>query len=192
MNKREQKKQTILDVAQKIFSRFGLNKTTMDEIAKATRIGKATLYHYFSSKEQIFSEVIDKESQILISKLKEAVENANSPQEKIRAYIITRVNYLNTLANTYSALTDDYLEHYTSVIKFRKEFSKHEIQTLESVLRSGVDQKVFSVMKIYDVAKVMGVVLRGLEFALLSEEKSEISNDDINLMTDIMLYGICK
>ncbi|HDR50317.1 MAG TPA: TetR/AcrR family transcriptional regulator, partial [Mariniphaga anaerophila] len=56
-DKREQKKQTILEVAQHFFLRFGLNKTTMDEIAKAARMGKATLYHYFRDKEQIFYEV---------------------------------------------------------------------------------------------------------------------------------------
>jgi len=192
MSKREQKRQTILDMARKIFSRFGLNKTTMDEIAKATRMGKATLYHYFSSKEQIFAEVIKEESRILKDKLDDALENAKTPQEKLRAYIITRIKYLNVLANTYSALSDDYLEHYSSVKKFRQEFSENELQTLTALLRYGVDKKVFSVMKINDVANVMVMALRGLEFALLTSEESEVSDDDINLLTDIMLYGICK
>jgi len=192
MSKREQKKQTILDMARKIFSRFGLNKTTMDEIAKATRMGKATLYHYFSSKEQIFAEVIKEESRILKDKLDDALENAKTPQEKLRSYIITRIKYLNVLANTYSALSDDYLEHYSSVKKFRQEFSENELQTLAALLRYGVDKKVFSVMKINDVANVMVMALRGLEFALLTSEESEVSDDDINLLTDIMLYGICK
>jgi len=192
VSKREKKRQTILNMAQKIFSRFGLNKTTMDEIAKAARMGKATLYHYFSSKEQIFAEVIKEESRILKDKLDNALENAKTPQEKIRAYIITRINYLNILANTYSALSDDYLEHYSSVKKFRQEFSDNELQTLTALLRYGVDKKVFSVMKINDVAKVMVMALRGLEFALLTSEKMEICDDDINLLTDIMLYGICK
>ena len=192
MSKREQKKQTILDMARKIFSRFGLNKTTMDEIAKATRMGKATLYHYFSSKEQIFAEVIKEESRILKDKLDDALENAKTPQEKLRSYIITRIKYLNVLANTYSALSDDYLEHYSSVKKFRQEFSENELQTLTALLRYGVDKKVFSVMKINDVANVMVMALRGLEFALLTSEESEVSDDDINLLTDIMLYGICK
>jgi len=192
MSKREQKRQTILDMARKIFSRFGLNKTTMDEIAKATRMGKATLYHYFSSKEQIFAEVIKEESRILKDKLNDALENAKTPQEKLRAYIITRIKYLNVLANTYSALSDDYLEHYSSVKKFRQEFSENELQTLAALLRYGVDKKVFSVMKINDVANVMVMALRGLEFALLTSEESEVSDDDINLLTDIMLYGICK
>jgi len=192
MSKREQKRQTILDMARKIFSRFGLNKTTMDEIAKATRMGKATLYHYFSSKEQIFAEVIKEESRILKDKLNDALENAKTPQEKLRSYIITRIKYLNVLANTYSALSDDYLEHYSSVKKFRQEFSENELQTLTALLRYGVDKKVFSVMKINDVANVMVMALRGLEFALLTSEESEVSDDDINLLTDIMLYGICK
>lgn len=192
MSKREQKRQTILDMARKIFSRFGLNKTTMDEIAKATRMGKATLYHYFSSKEQIFAEVIKEESRILKDKLDDALENAKTPQEKLRSYIITRIKYLNVLANTYSALSDDYLEHYSSVKKFRQEFSENELQTLTALLRYGVDKKVFSVMKINDVANVMVMALRGLEFALLTSEESEVSDDDINLLTDIMLYGICK
>ncbi|RKY58843.1 MAG: TetR/AcrR family transcriptional regulator [Candidatus Neomarinimicrobiota bacterium] len=192
MSKREQKRQTILDMARKIFSRFGLNKTTMDEIAKATRMGKATLYHYFSSKEQIFAEVIKEESRILKDKLNDALENAKTPQEKLRSYIITRIKYLNVLANTYSALSDDYLEHYSSVKKFRQEFSENELQTLAALLRYGVDKKVFSVMKINDVANVMVMALRGLEFALFTSEESEVSDDDINLLTDIMLYGICK
>ena len=192
MSKREQKRQTILDMARKIFSRFGLNKTTMDEIAKATRMGKATLYHYFSSKEQIFAEVIKEESRILKDKLNDALENAKTPQEKLRSYIITRIKYLNVLANTYSALSDDYLEHYSSVKKFRQEFSENELQTLTALLRYGVDKKVFSVMKINDVANVMVMALRGLEFALFTSEESEVSDDDINLLTDIMLYGICK
>ena len=190
--KHEDKKNLIVSVAEKFFSRFGLNKTTMDEIAKAARIGKATLYHYFVSKENIFAEVIQKESQVLKNRLNEAIEVANNPKEQIRAYIITRMNYLNTLVNTYSALTDEYIEHYACVKKFRRDFNSYEIQTLASILRDGVDQKIFSTININDVAKVIGIVLRGLEIPLLTEEKSENFNDDLNLITDTMLYGICK
>jgi len=190
--KYQDKKNLIISVAEKFFSRFGLNKTTMDEIAKAARIGKATLYHYFASKENIFAEVIQKESQILKNRLNEAIKAANNPKEQIRVYIITRMNYLNTLVNTYSALTDEYLEHYACVKKFRRDFNNYEIQTLASILHNGVDQKVFSTINVNDVAKVIGIVLRGLEIPLLTEERSENFDDDLNLIMDTMLYGICK
>ena len=73
----EDKKERILTIAQKIFSRFGIQKTTMDEIAKKARIGKATLYYYFKNKEDIFREVIQKESTILKEniELKEELTN---------------------------------------------------------------------------------------------------------------------
>ncbi|MCK4357400.1 MAG: helix-turn-helix transcriptional regulator, partial [Candidatus Cloacimonetes bacterium] len=45
------KKEQILKVAGNIFAKFGLKKTTMDEIAKLARMGKSTLYYYFKSKE---------------------------------------------------------------------------------------------------------------------------------------------
>ena len=57
--KADEKKRIITKVAQKIFSKYGLIKTTVDEIAKAARMGKASLYHYFKSKEDIFKEVVD-------------------------------------------------------------------------------------------------------------------------------------
>jgi len=191
-NKRENKKEQILAVAQKFFSRFGLKKTTMDEIAKAASMGKATLYHYFSSKEQVFAEVIRKESRILRNKLNEAIDIADDPKEKIRAYITTRMNYLNSLSNTYTALTDEYLKHYSFVEKFRQDFNDCEIQMLSSVLRYGVDKKIFSVMNINSIARIIGIALRGLEFPLLTEGKSKNFEDDIDLMVDTVLYGICK
>ncbi len=55
--KNNPKKGQIIKTAQKRFSRHGLVKTTMEEIARDLRMGKATLYHYFKSKEEIFYEV---------------------------------------------------------------------------------------------------------------------------------------
>lgn len=56
--KNNPKKGQIIKTAQKRFSKHGLSKTTMEEIARDLRMGKATLYHYFKSKEEIFYEAI--------------------------------------------------------------------------------------------------------------------------------------
>ncbi len=41
---KEDKKERILVTAEKIFARFGMKKTTMDEIAREAHIGKSSLY----------------------------------------------------------------------------------------------------------------------------------------------------
>ena len=193
-NKRkyQDKKKLIITVAEKFFSRFGLNKTTMNEIAKAARIGKATLYHYFASKEHIFTEVIQKESQRLENRLNTVIKEANNPKEQIRVYIITRINYLNNLSNIYSALTDKYLEHYSSIKKFRQDFYDRENKILAKILQTGVDQNVFHEIEIDEIAKLLSLTLRGLEFLIIAEEKDEFSDKRLNLMTEVLLNGICK
>ena len=52
----------IIKIAALIFSKYGFSKTTVDEIAKAARKGKSTIYYYFKSKEDIFQAVVEKEA----------------------------------------------------------------------------------------------------------------------------------
>ncbi len=78
------KKQIITMVAQNIFSKHGLLKTTVDEIAKAARMGKASLYHYFQSKEEIFKEVVEQENRFLKEKIRDAVNREKNPQKKMK------------------------------------------------------------------------------------------------------------
>ncbi len=73
--KNNPKKGQIIKTAQKRFSRHGLVKTTMEEIARDLRMGKATLYHYFKSKEEIFYEVTKLEIERYKTELKAMIED---------------------------------------------------------------------------------------------------------------------
>lgn len=55
---KEQRKEEILDAAQRIFFEKGLLAATMDEIAEAAELSKGTLYLYYSSKEDIYLAVM--------------------------------------------------------------------------------------------------------------------------------------
>ncbi len=54
IEQRNLRKQSILDGALKVFKTHGIEKTTMDEIAVESGFGKATLYYYFASKDEVF------------------------------------------------------------------------------------------------------------------------------------------
>ncbi len=49
----------IMDVALKLFLQKNFKEVTMKEIVKKTGLSKGAFYHYFESKEKLFSEVID-------------------------------------------------------------------------------------------------------------------------------------
>ncbi len=56
--KSEERRQAILEIAQKSFLEQGFEKTSMSFIAKELGGSKATLYNYFTSKEEIFEAVM--------------------------------------------------------------------------------------------------------------------------------------
>ncbi len=58
----KERKIQIIKAAIKRFTKHGLNKTTVDEIARDLRIGKATIYHYFDSKEDLFYATLNWEA----------------------------------------------------------------------------------------------------------------------------------
>ncbi|WP_078430012.1 TetR/AcrR family transcriptional regulator [Alkalihalobacterium alkalinitrilicum] len=53
------KKKIIINAATKSFSLYGYKATTMDHVAKIAKVGKATIYTFFSTKEELFQEIID-------------------------------------------------------------------------------------------------------------------------------------
>lgn len=92
----KERKQNILKAAEKRFSRHGLNKTTLNEIARDLRIGKATIYHYFTTKEDLYFKTIEWEIDLYIEELKPIF---NNEQLSIREKFI---EYFNLKSAAYS------------------------------------------------------------------------------------------
>ena len=61
VGKIEIRKDQIKTAALRCFSQYGYNKTTMDDIANAIGMKKASLYYYYKNKENIICETIDAE-----------------------------------------------------------------------------------------------------------------------------------
>jgi AcrR family transcriptional regulator len=48
----------LLSHARRLFAAQGVKETSMSQVAKACKVTKATLYHYFKSKESILKEIL--------------------------------------------------------------------------------------------------------------------------------------
>ncbi|MCK7524579.1 MAG: TetR/AcrR family transcriptional regulator [Ignavibacteriales bacterium] len=65
-----ERKIQIIKAAAKRFARHGLAKTTLDEVARDIRIGKATIYHYFTSKDDLYFATLKWECELFIEQVK--------------------------------------------------------------------------------------------------------------------------
>ncbi|MES2743855.1 MAG: TetR/AcrR family transcriptional regulator [Bdellovibrionota bacterium] len=57
---RNEKQCHILDAAFKVFARFGLKKTSIDDIAKAAEMSRQGVYLHFKNKDEIFKSAVEK------------------------------------------------------------------------------------------------------------------------------------
>ena len=77
-------KEEILDAAAQIFRLKGYHATSMQDIAGAVNLQKASLYHHVSSKQEILLELLDQALELLtgeiieISPILETVSNVNA------------------------------------------------------------------------------------------------------------------
>ncbi|MFJ8414133.1 TetR/AcrR family transcriptional regulator [Bacillus paramycoides] len=75
----EERRNEILDTAEKLFVTKGYTKTTVNDILKEIGIAKGTFYHYFKSKEEVMDEIIMRIIKADVAKAKAIVSNPNIP-----------------------------------------------------------------------------------------------------------------
>lgn len=185
----------IVSVASHVFSKLGFKKATMEDIAHAAGMGKSSLYYYFTSKEEIFEEVVKKEANALSLELEKKVINVNdNPKDKIRNYIFIRMKYLKEMVNFYEALKNDYLGNLVFTERIRKKYDKEEQQTIKNILEEGVSQGIFNITNTKFTAMVLVTFLKGLETTMIIEQEIDIKNLEKNLddILHVLFYGMIK
>ena len=82
----------LVDVARQLFAKMGVENTTMNDIALASKKGRRTLYTYFKSKEDIYLAVVESQLDILLDTMKRVADKHISPDEKMLEMIYTRLD----------------------------------------------------------------------------------------------------
>ncbi len=81
---KEQRKNAIIDAAEKLFFSRGFDNVSMEEIAKEVELGKGTLYLYFKNKDSLFFAITLRKMRKMHEILVECVELKISGREKYR------------------------------------------------------------------------------------------------------------
>ena len=183
----------IVDVARKIFTRYGFRKTTMDEIARATRKGKSSIYYYFPGKEDIFKAVVEKEAGELHSRLDRTIRVDAPPLEKLKAYIFFRLHHVRTVENFYSALKEESLSHLDFILEIRNNFDREELRLVQEILEEGMKDGSFQLSSSEIGAIAISTMMKGLELPLLlnrdhKTDRGELLED----LVRVLFYGIIK
>jgi AcrR family transcriptional regulator len=192
MTKRSHFKQKIIATSGKIFNSLGFKKTTMDDIAEAIKKRKSSIYYYFRSKEEIFQSVVLQEAKVFRRTIIDAINNENNPKDKLKAYIITRMNIIDTLGNFNKALQDQRLMHLDFVVRLKRLYDKEEIRLFKNILIEGVESAFFKIHDIDLAAIAFVTAMRGMENSFLLEKDDPLLSKKIDGVIHTIFYGIVR
>jgi AcrR family transcriptional regulator len=134
----------ILDAAAQIFGQKGFHAASMQDIAEAVNLQKASLYHHVSSKQEILLAVLDRALDLLTEHI-EAVTTQNlPPNEKLRQAIIA---YLQALLDHRDLSAVLFLEHKSLEPQYHARHipRRDRFERLwRDLIQEGIDQGIFT------------------------------------------------
>jgi TetR/AcrR family transcriptional repressor of nem operon len=188
MAQQQDSRQRLVQAALKVFSSHGYHHTSIADILRESGCKKGTLYHYFSSKEELGYAAIDEQFRLL-------GELGVASHLRTNEHPIDRlVNVVNALPNvtglgTLSSTTTDIAVRMASVHEgFRKHLAKRleaEIAQLEGVVRSGVaDGQITESVKPDQLAHLIATVGAGSRVGNLLWSREVIWKDALSWLKD--------
>ena len=136
-------RETILEAAAQVFRQKGFHGASMQDIAKAVNLQKASLYHHVSSKQEILLALLDRALEMLHERIS-TISSQTIPADKKLSQMIWA--YLQILAENTDLSAVLLFEHRSLE---RKQHARHvpnrdKFEALwRDILLEGVDTKLF-------------------------------------------------
>ncbi len=194
MTKDEITKSAIIEAAQKLFQQFGLAKTTMEDIAKAIGKGKSSLYYYYSTKEEIFQAVVDKEKENIEQNIVMAIGKEDNAEEKLRAFAISKYRALRKRQLLYKIMTVGFSSESACIFSaIKQRYNETEENILKDIIVYGIRQGAFDqsyLDRIDIITKVCTNMLRGMQLEISFGTYKGSASDIIDETVDFISKGL--
>jgi AcrR family transcriptional regulator len=83
---REERERRVLDAAAALFYARGVHEVGMDELVRATGLGKATVYRLFPTKDELIGAYLRRLSASILAAIDEEIDrHADHPEDAVRA-----------------------------------------------------------------------------------------------------------
>ena len=168
----------LVDVARQLFAKKGVDDTTMNDIAVASKKGRRTLYTYFKSKEDIYMAVVESELEMLSDAMEQVDKKDITPDEKILKLIETHLDSIKMVVYRNGTLRAGFFRNIWRVEAVRKNFDAKEIKLFKQVLAEGKDKGIFDIDNVDIIADIVHYCIKGIEVPYIRGQIAEELDDE--------------
>lgn len=183
----------ILREAQRVFARHGFRKTSLEDIARPLGVTKAALYYHFpGGKMDIIDASFEQEEKKILLAMRQAVDEARRPEEKLRCALLAKIEHIRSLRRTLDLTGEVNRELKCLYEDHERQFLIDERKLFEEILELGERRGVFRKSPEESLSRGIQLVATQLVSTLIFEDDPEIIRKRLDEMLDILFFGIMK
>ncbi|MBN2350940.1 MAG: TetR/AcrR family transcriptional regulator [Spirochaetales bacterium] len=170
----------------KLLQRYGLKKTSIEELARSAGIAKGTFYHFFESKEDLCFAIFDREEEKLAENLRQILTRDTDPARTIKKVIAWSLEFISgdsLLVRLRESGEYELLARGVSPEKLAAHLA-HDVGTAALLKQALIDKGAHIEIK----DDVLAGVLRAI--VLLALQKKIIGDDVYSRVMELMIAWI--
>ena len=200
VDKIEIRKEQIKTAALRCFSKYGYNKTTMDDIANAIGMKKASLYYYYKNKENIICETIESEVHNFFKQANEKLLKVKTATNKLSTLVKFETEYFQEKVGTFDLSVNTIIETQPLLNEMLEKVRVKDIDLWSGIIREGIEKGEFRKINAKKIADNIRTVLDSIKFREFHKVKvltaSEIDYEKIKKtgleIIELIINGLKK
>ena len=141
------KKQSIINAAQEVFSQKGFFLATVDEICEKAKVGKGTVYNYFSTKEDLFYALIETRQEELTQALESVVKKSLGAGEKLKEAMWIHLDLVRQYHDLWHLMVSELPKVQNEDSQKRREYFRKRLLDVtskyEKIISQGEEEGIF-------------------------------------------------
>ena len=180
----------IIKIAKRLFEQHGFHKTSVGDIASALNLTKASLYHYFNGKEEIFKGVIRKEAKELFYRLRNLTDSIASVEEQFKNAMVAHIREWLSFPLLKELFAKSPQRQVVVAAELRQEVFEEEVSLIEEILRKGQREGRFNIANPKKLAQAIVAAIRGIEMSSELQGTQTALEEYIEEFVQVFLKGI--
>jgi AcrR family transcriptional regulator len=181
----------ILSVAADLFDEQGYGQTSLQEIAERVGVSRPSLYHYFSSKEEILAALVDRSTARREEIIGQISASDDAPVSRLRM-LLRLVGEATGSNPTGLRITLDNEAALADEVRRRSARSRRLLfDLLASILAEGVGDGSLRPLDERQVAATLIAALTGLQYRAIGGVEMSPEHT-AQLLEEIIVVGLCQ
>lgn len=182
----------IIETAQKIFSREGRAKVSLNDIATESHKCLRTIYNYFLNIDELYHATIEYELTKMLATLTKIADQKLPADVKLEQFVIAHFRSVREATERDHSLRQAFYTNHEEIEEARRFVDYKEIRLIKDILNSGKIEGIFDIHDTNWTAMLILYAMKGIEPPYLKQSIGAYLDDHKDNIINMILRGLIK